>query len=222
MPPSLLDRRQVAIGLALAAGAVALPALAKPAGRAHHAPTLRAAAPGLPGDMALGNPRAPVTVVEYASVGCPVCGRWHKEVYPAFKARWIDTGKVRFVFREMLVGDQGEITVAAAGFTLARAAGPGKYFQVIDAVFDQQPALFNDPDGTLSRIAAGVGVPHDRFEALIRDPAGFKALAARVDANVKADAVDSTPTFVVGGTKLEPGYQPLDKLDAAIAKAHAG
>lgn len=221
MPPTPPHRRHVVMGLAFAAAGGALPALAKPAGRTHHAPTLRAPPPGLAGDMVLGAPGAPVTVVEYASLGCPVCGRWHKEVYPAFKAKWIDTGKVRFVFREMLVGDQGEITVAAAGFTLARAAGPAKYFQVVDAVFDQQPALFNDPDGTLSRIAAGVGVPHDRFEAMIRDPAGFKALAARVDANIKADDVNSTPTFVIGGTKLEPGYQPLDKLDAAIAKAHA-
>ena len=221
MPPSPLDRRQVAAALALAASAAALPALAKPRAHARRTPAAKPVA-SLPGDMALGSPRAPVTVVEYASVGCPVCGRWHREVYPAFKAKWIDTGKARFVFREMLVGDQGEVTVAAAGFTLARAAGPGRYFQVIDAIFDQQPALFENPDATLTKIAAGVGVPHDRFEAIIRDDAALKALQDRVQANIKQDGVDSTPTFVIGGAKLEAGYQPLAALDAALAKAHAG
>ena len=57
-----------------------------------------------PDDMDLGNAQAKVTVVEYASVGCPVCAKWQKEVYPAFKAKYIDTNKIHYVFREMLVG----------------------------------------------------------------------------------------------------------------------
>src|SRR5690242_6120560 len=75
------------------------------------------------GDMSLGNAQAKVTVVEYASVGCPVCAKWQAEVYPAFKAKYIDTGKVHYIFREMLVGEGPEIAVAANGFQVARCAG---------------------------------------------------------------------------------------------------
>ena len=105
----------------------------------------------------MGNPNAKVTVIEYASVSCPVCGRWFKEVYPAFKAKYVDTGKVRtIVFREMLVGgDENEVSIATSGFLLARCAGKDKYFAVTDAIF-LQPArqggrrgLYSDPKGTL-------------------------------------------------------------------------
>ena len=65
-------------------------------------------------DMDQGNAQSKVTVVEYASVGCPVCAKWQKEVYPAFKAKYIDTGKIHYVFREMLVGQGPEIAVAAS------------------------------------------------------------------------------------------------------------
>ena len=217
-PPS---RRAALAGAgALAAATVCgQTAFAKAARRRHAA--ARFHLDPLPSDMALGAADAPVTVVEYASVGCPVCGRWHKEVWPAFKARWIDTGRVRFVFREILVGGAGEQAIAAAGFTLARAV-PGRYFEVTDAVFDSQPALFDDPDGVMTKIAARFGTPHDRFEALIRDQAAVDAMDARSQANAKAGGVDSTPTFVVNGAKLQAGYQPLAALDAAIAKARAG
>ena len=208
-----LTRRKTALALGAAA---LLPAAAW----AKAAPELAPYTP-LPGDMALGSPHARVTVVEYASVGCPICGRWHKEVWPGFKAKYVDSGKARFVFREMLVGGDGEVAIAAAGFLLARAVGPDRYFPVVDAVFDTQPALFDDPQDQLTSVAARFGVPKDRFDALIRDPAALKALDARVDANSKAGDVHATPTFVIGGVALEPGYQPLTAIDAAIAKAHA-
>src|SRR5436190_1631949 len=67
----------------------------------------------LPDDMDMGAPKAKVTVVEYASVGCPVCARWDQEVFPAFKAKYVDTNRVHYVFREMLVGGGAEVAVAA-------------------------------------------------------------------------------------------------------------
>src|SRR5689334_20515922 len=84
----------------------------------------------LPDDMQMGNPAAKVTVVEYASVGCPICGRWDKEVWPQFKAKYVDTGKVNYVFREMLVGGGAELAIGGNGFLLARCAGKDKYFTV--------------------------------------------------------------------------------------------
>src|SRR5260370_34178229 len=79
-------------------------------------------APGaaVEGDMSLGSPNAKVTVIEYASLGCPICAKWNNEVFPDFKAKYVDTGKVHYVLREFLTGDA---PIAAAGFLLARCAG---------------------------------------------------------------------------------------------------
>ncbi len=168
-------------------------------------------------DMALGRARAPVTVIEYASAGCPHCARWSMDVFPAFKAKYVDTGKVRFVLREELAGDA---ELAAAGFLTARCAGPAKYFDVIDAVFRAQPAIVADGDayGHLRQVALDAGVGEAGFKACLTDPAELSALQARSDRHVQADNVPSTPTFIIGAAKLE-GEQSLADLDRAIAAA---
>jgi protein-disulfide isomerase len=173
----------------------------------------------VPDDMALGNPAAKVTVVEYASVACPVCGRWNKEVWPAFKAKYVDNGKIHFIAREMLVGDASEVAIAASGFLLARCAGRDKYFAVTDAIYQSQPGLYNDPNTTLVGIAKQFGLSDAQFEACVRDEAALNALSLRVANNSKIGHVDATPTFVVNGKALDAGYQPLAVLDAAIAEA---
>jgi len=172
-----------------------------------------------PDDMSLGNSAAKVTVVEYASVACPVCGHWYKDVWPSFKAKYVDTGKVHFIYREMLVGDTDEMTAAASGFLLARCAGPGNYFKIVDAVYNSQPGLFADPRGVLLNIAKSSGMTEAQFDACVRDPAALDALQTRVAANAKKDNVNATPTFVINGKSLEAGYHPLSDLDAAIAAA---
>ena len=168
-------------------------------------------------DMAMGAAKAPVTVIEYASAGCPHCATWEQEVFPAFKKRYIDTGQARFVFREMLYGDPA---VAAAGFLTARCAGRDKYFQVVDAVFAAQPriAVEGGPTGTLARIARDAGLSGARFAACLQDKAAIAALQARVDRHEKQDGITGTPTFVIAGRKLE-GEQSVAELGAAIAAA---
>jgi protein-disulfide isomerase len=173
----------------------------------------------LPDDMTLGNPQSKVTVVEYASVGCPICGRWQKEVWPAFKAKYVDTGKVHYALREMLVGQGAEFAIGANGFLLARCAGKDKYFNVVDAIFANQEQAFQTPRETLTEIAHSVGLTDDQFNQCINDKAAIQALNDRVERHSRKDGVDSTPTFVVNGKKLEPGYHPLEDLDAAIAAA---
>jgi len=173
----------------------------------------------LPDDMALGNPQAKVTVVEYASVGCPVCAKWQKEVYPAFKAKYIDTGKVHYVFREMLVGGGPEIAVAASGFLVARCAGKDKYFAVNDAIFKNQEQAFESPRETLLDIAKSVGMTEDQFNKCVTDDKAIQALDARVERHNRVDHINSTPTFVINGKALEPGYHSLDEIDAAIKAA---
>jgi protein-disulfide isomerase len=175
----------------------------------------------LPDDMAMGNPQSKVTVVEYASVGCPVCAKWQKEVYPAFKAKYIDTNKVHYVFREMLVGGGPEITVAASGFLVARCAGKDKYFAVNDAIFKNQSQAFEAPRETLLDIAKSVGMTEDGFNKCINDADAIKALNDRVDRHNRVDHINSTPTFVINGKSLEPGYHSLDEIDAAIKSAGA-
>ncbi|HET6970254.1 MAG TPA: DsbA family protein [Phenylobacterium sp.] len=174
---------------------------------------------GLPDDMDLGNPAAKVTVTEYASVGCPICGRWYQEVYPSFKAKYIDTNRVHYVFKEMLVGGGAEVTVAASGFLLARCAGKDKYFTVLDAIFKNQEQAFQTPRESLVNIAKSIGMTEPQFNACVGDEKAVQALNDRVDKHAKNDGVDSTPTFVINGKKLEPGYHSLDELDAAIAAA---
>jgi protein-disulfide isomerase len=192
------------------------------------APTLAACSGGakpagpVPDDMSLGNPTAKVTVVEYASVACPVCGRWYKEVWPAFKAKYVDPGKIRYIAREMLVGDSSEVAIAASGFLLARCAGKDKYFAVTDAIYQSQPGLYSDPSGTLLGVAKKFGLSEAQFDACVRDEAALNALSLRVANNAKIGHVDSTPTFVINDKALDAGYQPLAALDAAIAQAEAG
>ncbi|HLZ74549.1 DsbA family protein [Phenylobacterium sp.] len=170
-------------------------------------------------DMDQGNAQAKVTVVEYASVGCPVCAKWQKEVYPAFKAKYIDTNKIHYVFREMLVGQGPEIAVASAGFLLARCAGKDKYFAVTDAIFTSQQQAFEAPRETLLNVARSVGMSDDAFNKCINDDKAMQALQDRVDHHNRDDHVNSTPTFVINGKSLEPGYHSLDEIDAAIKAA---
>ncbi len=109
-------------GLIVAAAALALAACQPKA----------APPPVTDGEMSLGNPQAKVTVTEYASVACPFCAQFNNTVFPAFKATYIDTGKVHYVFREMLVGGSSEVTLGAAGFLMARCAGKDRYFTGLD------------------------------------------------------------------------------------------
>jgi protein-disulfide isomerase len=173
----------------------------------------------LPDDMSMGNPAAKITVVEYASVGCPVCGKWAREVWPTFKAKYVDTNKVHYVFKEMLVGGGVEVQVANAGFLLARCAGKDKYFAVTEAIFKDQEQAFNAPRDTLENIAKSVGMTEDGFNKCITDEAANKALQDRVERHARDDHVNATPTFVINGKALEPGYHTLDEIDAAIKSA---
>lgn len=175
-------------------------------------------------DMTLGNAKAKVVVVEYASLSCPHCARFHNTVFPAFRKKYIDTGKVQFVYREYITGP-AEIAVPAT--MLARCAGKERYFQVISRVFATQDEMYRG--GTvrgvhdiLRREAATLGIDAAAYEACISDEAAFEALKARVARAEEVDKVTGTPTFDVNGVRVEP---PLGKeidlatLDAAIAAA---
>ncbi|MEO6339375.1 MAG: DsbA family protein [Caulobacteraceae bacterium] len=171
---------------------------------------------GADGEMSLGNAKAKVTIIEYASVTCPHCARFNEDVFPALKAKYIDTGKVRYVFREFLTPPQ---PVAAAGFLMARCAGSDKYFSVIDAIFHSQTEMFTqggDIRGVLFRIGRSAGLTDDKINACIQDEKALKALNDRFEKAINVDKIDGTPTFVINGKKLESGEKTLAQLDAEI------
>ncbi len=170
-------------------------------------------------DMSLGAPTAPVTVIEYASLGCPHCGTWSREVFPEFKRRFIDTGKVRFVLRELLFGDQN---VAAAGFLTARCAGKDKYFQVVEGLFAAQPqeAVDGNDLPSLLKVAGEAGLSQAQVSACLGDHAALAELETRTDGYVHDDHVNGTPTFDVAGKRIV-GEASLADLSAAIDTAMA-
>jgi protein-disulfide isomerase len=169
------------------------------------------------GDMSLGNPDAKVKVVEYASASCSHCARFNINVFPTFKAKYIDTGKVHYTLKEFLTPPE---EVAAAGFLMARCAGKDKYFTILDAIFKNQTEMFQTGDfrGVLLRIAQSSGMTEEQFNKCVSDPEALKALNERVQQAIK-DGVAATPTFFVNGKKVAEGEVTLAQLDAAIAAA---
>ncbi|MBO9558172.1 MAG: DsbA family protein [Caulobacter sp.] len=174
-------------------------------------------------DMTLGNANAKVTVVEYASTACPHCARWNADVFPAFKTKYIDTGRVHYVARESLTGDP---RLAAAGFLIARCAGKDKYFQVVDALYRAQERIYQSGDirGELQGVALAAGLNEAQFNACVNDEKALKALNDRIERQGKEDKITGTPTFIINGKKVhgdDGGEASLAELDAAIAQAEA-
>jgi protein-disulfide isomerase len=199
---SLILSLALSIGLAVVAG----PVLAAPDWKVE------------PNDMTLGSAKAPVTVIEYASASCPHCAWFNNEVFPAFKAKYIDTGKVRYVMREFLTPPE---QVAALGFLAARCGGPAHYFTILDQIFRHQAEIYqnNDLQGVLLKAAKAGGVGEAQLNACLYDGKALAALNERVNTYISRDDVNGTPTFVVNGKPLPDGEKTLVQMDEAIADA---
>lgn len=173
--------------------------------------------PALPGDVVMGSPKAPVQLVVYASASCPHCAHWWTTVQPEVRKAFIDTGKVRLVFREFLTPPEA---FAAAGFILARRI-PGKYFEVLATVFQKQEEIYRSEQlyEGLATIGKQYGLNDEQFKAAMNDAAALKAVNER---NAKAldDGVEGTPTFFVNGAPVEgdTGFAALSKAFATAAK----
>ena len=168
-------------------------------------------------EMFLGNKDAPVTVIEYASMTCPHCASFHIKNFPAIKKAYVDTGKVKFVFREFPLD-----RVAWFGSILARCSGEKRFFAFIDVMFRRQSnwARAEDPVKALSQLAQIGGVGKAEFEACLADKKlGDGILKTRLDGNNKFK-VESTPSFVVNGKKAkgEMTVEALAKLVEPLLK----
>ncbi|MDA9468441.1 MULTISPECIES: DsbA family protein [Bradyrhizobium] len=153
-------------------------------------------------DMALGPNDAAVTITEYASMTCPHCAAFNEQVFPKIKKEYIDTGKVRYVFREFPLDIK-----AAAGSMLSRCIANGdapKYFAVTDMLFRQQNDwVLKNTTETLTRIGKQAGLTQQQVEACLKDQALLDKIAA--DQKYASDVlkVDSTPTFFINGEKIK-------------------
>ena len=162
-------------------------------------------------DHVLGRADAPVTVIEYASFTCSHCADFHNTVLPAFKAKYIDTGKVRLVHRNL---PTQPANVAAAAAAVALCAAPGKYFDVASVFMRDQANLATT--GAQPWFAAGVaasGRTRAEIETCLQAPATREALEAQI-AGAEAAGVTGTPTLFVNGTLV--AEHSLDALSAAI------
>jgi len=153
-------------------------------------------------DMMLGSKDAAVTITEFASMTCPHCAAFNEQVFPKIKSEYIDTGKVRYIFREFPLDIK-----AAAGSMLSRCIANGdapKYFAVTDMLFRQQNDwVVKNTTETLTRIGKQAGLTQQQVEACLKDQALLDKIAA--DQKYASDVlkVDSTPTFFINGEKIK-------------------
>lgn len=180
--------------------------------------------PGLLPDMVLGNPKASVTVVEYASAACPHCAAWNKDNWPSFRDKYIATGKVKYVFRELLTNPA---EYALAGFLIGRCAvaqgrtpqNSTNYFTVVDTFFKNQDAYYKTGDMAPieAQVAKATGLSTMKQLDCVTDQTQIDAFYKTMNAHASADKIHSTPTFIVNGKTVE-GHEMKD-IDAAIAAA---
>ena len=165
-------------------------------------------------DMALGPANAPVTITEYASMTCPHCAAFNAEVFPKIKSTYIDTGKIRYVFREFPLDIK-----AAAGSMLARCIAKddaGKYFAVVDMLFRQQSDwVMKNTTETLTRIGKQAGLSEKAVEDCLKDQALLDKIAADQKYAAEVLKVNSTPTFFINGDVIK-GEASFDEFDKKI------
>jgi protein-disulfide isomerase len=166
-------------------------------------------------EMSIGNPDAPVTVIEYASYTCPHCGRFHTGPYKQLKADYIDTGKINFVYREVYF-DRFGLWASA----VARCAGPEKFFGITDLLYSGQAewtrAGGGDPAAIveeLRKIGRLAGLDNDAIEACLQDGENLRTLVAWYQENAAEDGITSTPSFVIDGRTYDNmSYDEMRRL----------
>jgi protein-disulfide isomerase len=158
-------------------------------------------------DHALGDPDAPVTIIEYASLTCPHCADFHEEVLPELRERYIEPGKVRFVYRDFPLDQR-----ALAGAALAQCVGPDHYFGLLDVMFETQEnwarAESLEPLKRLGRLA---GMSEEQMNACLQDQELVDGiLQKRLDAQQQHD-ISSTPSFIIDGETYS-GSRSIDEF----------
>jgi protein-disulfide isomerase len=173
-------------------------------------------APSPLGDHVLGSADAPVTIIEYASMTCPHCAQFHETTYPELKRKYIDTGKVRFIFREFPLDP-----LATAGSMLARCAGKDRYFPMIETLFSQQKDwVVQKPLQPMLGIAKQAGFTQQSFDECLANHEMQTGIEEARERAMKL-GVSSTPTFFINGKIIRGALTPeeLEKQLAPYLKA---
>ena len=166
---------------------------------------------GPAGDVVIGSDKAPVTIIEYASMTCPHCAHFSETTFPELKKRYIDTGKVRYTLREFPLD-----ALAAAGFMLARCAGPDKYMPVVETLFAKQlDWVVKEPVPPLKEISKQFGFTEESFNQCLANQKVLDDIQAVRDRAAEKLGVNSTPTFFVNGKRLV-GDVSIDQLAKEI------
>jgi protein-disulfide isomerase len=170
------------------------------------------------GDMTMGKEDAPVTIIEYASMTCPHCAHFTVNTFPKLKEKYIDTGKVRFIFREFPLD-----SLAAAASMLARCVEKEKFFSVLDLLFHTQAQwAVQQPRDPLFNAVKQAGFSQESFNACLDTKAnenarkmlqGLESTRNRAADKLK---VTSTPTFFINGKRVA-GAITIEELDKEIA-----
>ena len=201
--------RSLAIAALLAFGALPLAGSAM----AQSAIAASVAKPVSLPDIAIGSAKAPVTITEYSSMSCPHCAAFGQNVFPMLRSKYIDTGKVRFVFREFPL----DIKAAAASI-LARCAGKGdseKYLGAVETLFKLQERLMAQTRDTLIYVGKLHGLSEQEVETCEKDQAQFDKLTADQRYAHQELKVTSTPTFFLNGVRLQ-GSMSFEELEERI------
>jgi len=207
-----LTRREFCQGTAIAAlvGLSGFSNLVAPAMAQNPSPAELAQA-GPDGDVVLGAANAPVTVIEYASMTCSHCANFSVTTFPELKKRYIDTGKVRFIFREFPLDP-----LAAAGFMLARCAGKDKFIPLVETLFAKQADwVVQKPLDPLKAIAKQAGFTEQSFEECLANQKVLESIQEVRDRASQKLGVNSTPTFFING-KRRNGDLSIDELAKEI------
>ena len=174
-------------------------------------PASAAPKPFLGPEVDMGKTNAPITVIEYGSASCSHCARFNNKVFPEFKSKYIDTGKVRLILREFAWDPRAE-----AAFMLARCS-KDKYFAMVDVLFHQQDnwARADDAKGALLQISKLAGFTQETFNACLTDQKLLDDIRAVKKRGEKDFGVDATPTFFINGKKY-PGAMSIEEMSAII------
>ena len=166
-------------------------------------------------DRVMGDPNAPVTLVEYASLACHHCADFHKKTLPQIKERFIDTGKVKLIFRDFPFDGP-----AFAAAMTARCAPPARYFQFVSVLFENQELWSHSPNPreALARIAKLGGMSQESFDRCVDNKELFEGLRKRQLEAEQQYGIRSTPTFILGDKKIT-GNQPFDVFEKALSDA---
>ena len=166
-------------------------------------------------DRILGDPNAPITMIEYSSLTCSHCQQFHKEILPKIKKNYIDTGKVKLIYRDFPFDKLGLLATV-----LARCAPPERYYGFLNVLFEKQAdwSHSQDPFGELSRIGKIGGLNPSDYEACLKNQALIDGLIEkRLDGQKNFD-VNATPSFIIDGDHKIVGSQPYEEFEKVFSK----